>query len=87
MACKKSIKPLDTLVEFLQGARFRMTYDREIDSIWHSARLMIYRSTDGELNMRKIVAAEFITLDGVYEAPGSEDTTLPKKRGVDAVRE
>jgi dihydrofolate reductase len=31
--------------------------------------------------MRKIVAAEFITLDGVYEAPGSEDTTLPEKRG------
>jgi dihydrofolate reductase len=31
--------------------------------------------------MRKIVAAEFITLDGVYEAPGSEDTTIPEKRG------
>lgn len=31
--------------------------------------------------MRKIVAAEFITLDGVIEAPGSEDTTLPEKRG------
>ncbi|HEX3054071.1 MAG TPA: dihydrofolate reductase family protein [Aggregatilineaceae bacterium] len=31
--------------------------------------------------MRKIVAAEFITLDGVYEAPGSDDTTLPEKRG------
>lgn len=31
--------------------------------------------------MRKIVTAEFITLDGVYEAPGSEDTTLLEKRG------
>jgi dihydrofolate reductase len=31
--------------------------------------------------MRKIIAAEFITLDGVVEAPGSGDTTLPDKRG------
>jgi dihydrofolate reductase len=31
--------------------------------------------------MRKIVAAEFITLDGVFEAPGGADTTLPEKRG------
>jgi dihydrofolate reductase len=31
--------------------------------------------------MRKIVAAEFITLDGVVEAPGSGDTTLPDKKG------
>lgn len=31
--------------------------------------------------MRKIFAAEFITLDGVVEAPGSGDTTLPDKRG------
>jgi dihydrofolate reductase len=31
--------------------------------------------------MRKIMAAEFITLDGVVEAPGSGDTTLPNKKG------
>jgi dihydrofolate reductase len=31
--------------------------------------------------MRKIRAAEFITLDGVVEAPGSGDTTLPDKKG------
>ena len=31
--------------------------------------------------MRKIIAAEFLTLDGVMEAPGSGDTTLPGKRG------
>lgn len=31
--------------------------------------------------MRKIIAALFITLDGVVEAPGSDDTTLPEKRG------
>ena len=31
--------------------------------------------------MRKINAALFITLDGVVEAPGSSDTTLPEKRG------
>ena len=31
--------------------------------------------------MRKINAALFITLDGVVEAPGSGDTTLPDKRG------
>jgi dihydrofolate reductase len=31
--------------------------------------------------MRKINASLFITLDGVYEAPGSGDTTLPEKRG------
>jgi dihydrofolate reductase len=31
--------------------------------------------------MRKINAALFITLDGVVEAPGSDDTTLPEKRG------
>ena len=31
--------------------------------------------------MRKINAALFITLDGVVEAPGPEDTTLPEKRG------
>ena len=31
--------------------------------------------------MRKIVASLFITLDGVVEAPGSADTTLPEKRG------
>jgi len=33
------------------------------------------------MNVRKIVAAEFMTLDGVVEAPGSADTTLPEKRG------
>ncbi|MFZ0545381.1 MAG: dihydrofolate reductase family protein [Candidatus Promineifilaceae bacterium] len=31
--------------------------------------------------MRKINAALFITLDGVVEAPGPVDTTLPEKRG------
>jgi dihydrofolate reductase len=31
--------------------------------------------------MRKIIAAEFVTLDGVMEAPGSGDTTLPDRRG------
>lgn len=31
--------------------------------------------------MRKINAALFITLDGVVEAPGLGDTTLPEKRG------
>lgn len=31
--------------------------------------------------MRKIIAAEFVTLDGVMEAPGSGDTTLPDQRG------
>ncbi|MCB9458594.1 MAG: dihydrofolate reductase [Anaerolineaceae bacterium] len=31
--------------------------------------------------MRKINAALFITLDGVYEAPGPGDTTLLEKRG------
>jgi dihydrofolate reductase len=31
--------------------------------------------------MRKINAALFITLDGVVEAPGPADTTLPDKRG------
>jgi len=31
--------------------------------------------------MRKVVANLFITLDGVYEGPGSDDTTLPGKRG------
>jgi dihydrofolate reductase len=31
--------------------------------------------------MRKINAALFITLDGVVEAPGTGDTTLPEKRG------
>lgn len=31
--------------------------------------------------MRKINAALFITLDGVIEAPGPDDTTLPEKRG------
>lgn len=31
--------------------------------------------------MRKIIAGEFITLDGVMEAPGSGDTTLPEQRG------
>ena len=31
--------------------------------------------------MRKLVANLFITLDGVYEAPGEGDTTLPGKRG------
>ena len=31
--------------------------------------------------MRKIVASLFITLDGVVEAPGTGDTTLPEKRG------
>src|SRR5690348_12367013 len=31
--------------------------------------------------MRKIIAAEFVTLDGVMEAPGADDTTLPGKRG------
>jgi len=31
--------------------------------------------------MRKVIAAEFLTLDGVMEAPGSADTTLPERRG------
>src|SRR5690349_16427908 len=31
--------------------------------------------------MRKLNAALFITLDGVVEAPGPGDTTLPEKRG------
>lgn len=31
--------------------------------------------------MRKIVASEFITLDGVVEAPGPGDNTLPDKKG------
>ncbi|MBI1280801.1 MAG: dihydrofolate reductase [Anaerolineaceae bacterium] len=31
--------------------------------------------------MRKLTAGIFITLDGVYEAPGEGDTTLPDKRG------
>jgi dihydrofolate reductase len=31
--------------------------------------------------MRKLNAALFITLDGVVEAPGASDTTLPEKRG------
>jgi dihydrofolate reductase len=31
--------------------------------------------------MRKIIASSFLTLDGVMEAPGSGDTTLPGKRG------
>jgi dihydrofolate reductase len=31
--------------------------------------------------MRKINAALFITLDGVVEAPGSDDASLPEKRG------
>ncbi len=31
--------------------------------------------------MRKIIAGLFTTLDGVVEAPGSGDTTLPEKRG------
>ena len=31
--------------------------------------------------MRKIVSGLFMTLDGVVEAPGSADTTLPGKRG------
>jgi dihydrofolate reductase len=31
--------------------------------------------------MRKIIAGTFVTLDGVMEAPGSGDTTLPDHRG------
>ncbi|MFN8375616.1 MAG: dihydrofolate reductase family protein [Anaerolineae bacterium] len=31
--------------------------------------------------MRKVTAGLFMTLDGVVEAPGSGDTTLPGKRG------
>ena len=31
--------------------------------------------------MRKIISGLFMTLDGVVEAPGSADTTLPEKRG------
>jgi dihydrofolate reductase len=31
--------------------------------------------------MREIIASLFITLDGVVEAPGAADTTLPEKRG------
>jgi dihydrofolate reductase len=31
--------------------------------------------------MRRIIAGLFITLDGVVEAPGEGDTTLPGKRG------
>lgn len=31
--------------------------------------------------MRNIIASLFITLDGVYEAPGHDETTLPEKCG------
>lgn len=31
--------------------------------------------------MRKLTASLFLTLDGVYEAPGGGDTTLPEHRG------
>lgn len=31
--------------------------------------------------MRKIIAGAFVTLDGVMEAPGNGDTTLPEQRG------
>ncbi|MBI5961465.1 MAG: dihydrofolate reductase family protein [Chloroflexi bacterium] len=31
--------------------------------------------------MRRIIASTFVTLDGVMEAPGSGDTTLPAQRG------
>lgn len=31
--------------------------------------------------MRKIIAGAFITLDGVMEAPGNADITLPEQRG------
>jgi dihydrofolate reductase len=31
--------------------------------------------------MRKIIAGVFLTLDGVMEAPGNGDTTLPEQRG------
>lgn len=31
--------------------------------------------------MRRIISGLFMTLDGVVEAPGSGDTTLPEKRG------
>ena len=31
--------------------------------------------------MRKLTAGIFITLDGVVEAPGPDDTTLPGQRG------
>lgn len=31
--------------------------------------------------MRKLTSGLFITLDGVFEAPGAGDTTLPDKRG------
>jgi dihydrofolate reductase len=31
--------------------------------------------------MRKLTSGIFITLDGVVEAPGTDDTTLPDKRG------
>jgi dihydrofolate reductase len=34
-----------------------------------------------EQKMRKIIAGLFMTLDGVVEAPGKGDTTLPDKRG------
>jgi dihydrofolate reductase len=41
----------------------------------------LIETTKGDGSMRKIIAAEFITLDGVVEAPGHGDTTLPEKRG------
>lgn len=31
--------------------------------------------------MRKIIAGVFVTLDGVMDAPGNGDTTLPVQRG------
>src|SRR5258706_12610874 len=34
-----------------------------------------------ENKMRKLTSGIFITLDGVVEAPGTDDTTLPGKRG------
>jgi dihydrofolate reductase len=42
---------------------------------------MYFDTTKGNAKVRKIKAALFITLDGVVEAPGSADTTLPDKRG------
>jgi dihydrofolate reductase len=39
------------------------------------------QATGGDIPMRKINAALFITLDGVVEAPGGEETIPPEQRG------
>jgi hypothetical protein len=48
---------------------------------WGFILSMFLDTTKGDVTVRKINAALFMTLDGVVEAPGSADTTLPDKRG------